>query len=186
MKLISHTSALKFIVHVNSALSAFFSDGSSGAQRKYWVFILPVPHIAQPFNKGLQTTHLVTYSFWNHFRTSFLPWTMHVYTVNRAVITVDSSVRGCRRRWNCICTFNPLLSVFDDVTACGPAATHTDVHCCSCFVREMSARYRNTFIPSTQSYAVLFCFLGCLLFFSLSLPLFCQPQVHWSTQNCWN
>ncbi len=35
--------------------------------------LLPVPHIAQPFNKGLQTTHLVTYSFWNHFRTSFLP-----------------------------------------------------------------------------------------------------------------
>jgi len=52
---------------------------------------------------------------------------MHVNAVNRAVVTVDSSVRKRHRRWNGICTFNPLLSVFDDVTACGPTATHTDV-----------------------------------------------------------
>lgn len=38
----------------------------------YFLF-LPVPHIAQPFNKGLQKTHLVTYTFWNNFRTSFFP-----------------------------------------------------------------------------------------------------------------
>lgn len=101
-----------------------FHEASSGA--KHLVFII-FSTIAQAFNNRLQHRHLVTHSFGNNFRTSLFSWTMHVHAVNRSVVTVHISVRGCQRRWNGICTFNPLLSVFDDVTARGPAAPHTNV-----------------------------------------------------------
>ncbi len=63
--------------------------------------------------------------------------------------------------------------------------------CCSCFVREMSARYRNTFILSTQSYAALSLFGMFTVFLSLFvfvnhryIGLFCIQNVYFIIQIC--